>query len=147
LADSKRQLIMDAVVARLVTIQGLSPYSTSVGQNIFEWREHPLTEGELPGIIVRDTDTITSLTHSRSQHVMRVEFEAFVAGAAAPRDFRNVLGDIQRAIGQDTTWGGLAEQTLFVAESLQADTESRRLISVLSFWDITFLTDYNNPET
>lgn len=111
--DSKRQQIIDAIDARLKTIKTVNGYETDAGNNVFEWRATPLQDSELPALLFRDTTSpVDDETYSMHLHTLSVEITLVASGATSADIIRKMLADIQKAIGTDATWSGIAADTL-----------------------------------
>ncbi len=108
MASSVRQLIVDALIARLQTITTINGYETELGSNITEWRTEEWQESDLPGCDVRDPDESTEVKGQHHYNTINFEIEAKVQSATAPDVVRDVIADINKAIGTDPTFGGLA---------------------------------------
>jgi hypothetical protein len=111
MATNKWQQVITAVLTRLRTIKTTAGYETNAGNNVFEWRPNPLAEGELPGIVVRDTFPEEVITVGAHEHTLLIECCVFTGGATAPAQARLVIADIVKAFGTDRTFGGLVEDT------------------------------------
>lgn len=109
---NKWQLIIDAVLAQLKTIKATAGYETNAGSNVFEWRANPVEEGEMPGIMLRDTFPEEVLTVGAHEHKLLIELFVFTCGSTATTQARQVIADIVKVMGSDRTWGGLAEDTI-----------------------------------
>ena len=144
---SKRQQIVDAIDARLKTITTANGYNTDAGNNVFEWRSYPLDENsELPALVYRDTEEIESLAVGGYQlHTLTIEIEGYVVGANAARDLRALIADVIKAIGTDLTWGGLAEDTRPVEESIEIDQEERKIAGAVIRIEIDYRTQAFDP--
>lgn len=108
---NKWQQVVTAVLTRLRTIKTTAGYETNAGTYVFEWRANPLGEGELPGIIVRDTFPEEVITVGAHEHKLLVECFVFTGGATATTQARQVIADIVKAFGTDRTFNGLVEDT------------------------------------
>jgi len=137
----KRNDIMAAVVTRLQGILVASNYYSNLGSNVFEWRPKVVTEGgggyvpteqdELPALHVRDTmDETTQLNlRGSEEHALTLELEIAHEAAATGATMRKQIEDVRKAIGTDTTWGGLALGT-----SQTVTTESIRIQADRTFF-------------
>ncbi len=108
---NKWQRIITAVITQLKTIKTTAGYKTNAGTNVYEWLGRPLAEGEMPGIIVRDTFPEEIITVGAHEHTLLIECFVFTSGATATTQAREVIADIVTAFGADRTWGGLVEDT------------------------------------
>lgn len=121
--DSIRQILVDAVLARLRAIKLGPTYQTSIGANIFEWRDleaEPWLDVEPDVLVVRDREepavdgSIQPHTHDKGL-AFELEFRTAGgpagSGVPAPRYGRNIIADIEKALGQDKFWSGKARGT------------------------------------
>lgn len=106
---SARQDIIDALDARLQTILTTNGYGTNAGQHVYEHRATPLNETEMPGIVFRDSETVTADTFGEELHTLEIILELHAAGAGAQDTVRSIAADVIAALGTDPTFGGLAE--------------------------------------
>lgn len=123
MADTIRQHIIDDIKDRMESILTPGGYDTDAGQNVFEWREYPVNDDELPCIIIRDKDCPVNQDTNFS-HENRLEIE-FGIKASSSEEVRQIFGDIYTAIGTDLTWNGFAYDTEPVGEDIQMEHESK----------------------
>lgn len=118
MADSRRQDLIDAVLARckLITIAG--GYQTNLGENAFVWRDtkaSPFTEAELAtgALNLRDPKQVSAqqLVNKHHHELSLVAEIALTEGVEAKRA-RQAIADIFKAIGVDRKWSSLAFDTL-----------------------------------
>lgn len=123
----RRQEIVEAIKARLQTIQVVNGYDTDLGLNVFEWKVTAFADTELPGVAFRDTEqTVAELTGGFRNISMTVEFILGVAaGASTPRIVRQGIGDVVRCIDSDSTWGGLAWDTAIQSDEMFMDHDGK----------------------
>lgn len=108
MADSKRQKIVDAIVARMETILTSNGYSTNIGQNVHEWetnfqQEDLATNGatsvcDLPATAA---DTSQDGKLDRTIWLMPVQIRHYAEKEATPANTRTRIKDIQAAIRTD----------------------------------------------
>lgn len=143
MADSIRQQIVDAVDTRLKAILKSAGYETDLGKNIFAWRATNLENSELPGAIWRDTDcddsnaTIGSIGYHLHSLTMEVDLRA-ADGATTPASLRTLVTDLQKAIGADVTWGGLAIRTTPMKSPLIVEQEEK----IIGGANVTFAIEF-----
>ena len=123
----RRQEIVDAIKARLLTIQVANGYDTDLGLHVFEWKVTAFADSELPGVCFRDTEqTVAELTGGFRNVSLTVEFILGAAsGAATASIVRKGIGDVVRAIDSDPTWGGLAWDTAIQSDEMFMDHEGK----------------------
>ena len=121
--SSKRQQIVDAVAARLGQIavgkvwtlqDGASRTCTTAVKGVHPWRKIPFSSAMLPAIGFWDTEsTPGEATLDGGCHLLQISVVGFVSGDASTDSARELNSDIMAAIGSDTTFGGLAELSIF----------------------------------
>lgn len=145
---SIRQQIIDEIDKRLKTIRVSAGYETEAGKYVFEWRDRPMEEGELPGIIYRDlSDPITTDSKTTHIHNLNLEVELFASGSDVPTTIRKMIADVNKAIGTDERWGALAIETIPDSEDMVTEEGSKRLMSAIVRVNISFHTGYFKPYT
>ena len=147
MATSKWQSIITAILAQLRTIKTTAGYETNAGNNVFEWRATPVEEGEMPGIVLRDTFPEEIITIGAHEHTLLIELFVFTTGATATTQARSVIADITKAMGAvDRTWGGLAEDTQPAPGSGMGTEQANKLSAVaLKSFYVAFTTEPYNP--
>lgn len=140
--DSIRQQIMDALVVRLRTILTADGYETNLGLNITEWRTTDVQVSELtsnPVADVRDVSESVVISGGNEIHSLEVEITAYVLGSTMQTGTRDVIADIDAAIGTDPTFDGLVQKLPPVGnESVRTEQKDRKVGSV----DINLTLDY-----
>lgn len=109
----KRQQIVDAVETRLKTILTSNGYYTDLGNEVYVWLQRPIEDAKTLSAIIRDLEQEEiTFEDQNSTHLHRknleVEIEIVSSSASA---LRQAEADVNKAIGTDPTWGGLAELT------------------------------------
>lgn len=127
MTTSTRQNIIDALDARLRSILTSNSYHTDAGAHVFDWLDRDLADSELDAIIYRDTGcahTQTSLTHYI--HRLRVEIQLKTQnGDETASLLRAMLQDVYAAIDVDETFGGLAEMTEMIEDTMSIDQSDK----------------------
>ena len=123
----RRQEIVDAIKARLQTIQVANGYDTELGLHVFEWKVTAFADSELPGVCFRDTEqTVVELTGGFRNTSLTVEFILGAAsGATTAGIVRQGIGDVVRCIDTDPTWGGLAWDTAIQSDEMFMDHDGK----------------------
>lgn len=145
MADSKRQIILNAIDTALKTIKIANGYETDLGNNIFEWREEPLQESELPAAIWRDTDEPVEFTIGAHEHKLTVEIELYAVGPTSPTILRKLIADVVKLVGANLTWSGNAEDTKPQTEDIKTEKESRRIAGALVKFEVIYTTNRFDP--
>jgi hypothetical protein len=112
--DSRRQTLVNAVRDRFTTIRVAAGYETDLGASVHVWRDtntNPFTPQELAtgGLNLRDPKRETNQELvNKHQHTLSINCEIAVAAADT---VRKMLADLDKAIGVDRKWGGVAFDT------------------------------------
>ena len=124
--DSIRQQIINKIDERLKTIQIINGYETDAGKNVFHYKENPFEQANLPCIEYRDiSDSPEYLSFGLFLHVIMLEIRAYANGVNVDKTIRKIRADIEKAIGTDLTWDGLAEDTRQINISQDIDLEHK----------------------
>jgi hypothetical protein len=150
MADSIRQRICSAFDTRLKGITVAAGYATNVGQNVFEWIPAVIDQDQTPGILWMDVDEspsnlTTAGTIGYHDHRLRIEARIIASGSTSIATIRKALADVVRAIGVDTTWGGLASRTNPVANDMDAEKADRLAAAMRLTIEIDYTTHKWNP--
>jgi hypothetical protein len=125
----RRQLIIDAIKARLAGITTADGYQTDIGLKQTEWNPGPKgadpEADELPGHDIRD-ETERTVVENKNAGVYERQLEVVVIaelrepgpGATLAR---KALEDLIKAVAVDPTWGGLARRTLPAEDDINVD--------------------------
>lgn len=146
MADSKHTDVVQAVAARMATILVANGYETNVGQNVFVWKTDDFDEDTVPGMDIRDVQSVDQ-PQSPSIHTHRLTFEVrLVAASASSTDtVRKMIGDVYKAIGTDMKWGGLAVWTDWEQHKMQVNQLSRRVSGALVQFSVVYRTNAFDP--
>ncbi len=153
MADSKRQKIVDAVIARMKLINGAGSYSTNVGSRVEDSRTN-WQQSEMPAISVFDGDAIAHPTSEANAlstiHEMSVLIKGFTEQGTTAANCRTLMKDILTAIRQDDRWtvGGvkLVMQTRAGRESITRNPDSFEVEGCEVEIMIQFITQKFNAE-
>ena len=146
-----RQRIMDAVKARFQGILISSGYLTNLGQNVKDWQESPLPAGAADSLILKDPvcSSASSAIGATQYHEHNLDVEASLetgsSASATPAEMRKMVGDIYKAIGVDSTWGGLAKRTLPQGDATTMDHSKNIISNTLFRFRIVFKTKAWDP--
>jgi hypothetical protein len=144
----KRQQILDAMKTRLQLINGSTPYYLNASANVYIQRDKPFeswSDRELPGINIVDGDEepgqeLLSGAVNVWYRDLNVAVQLVTGGALADTLVRKGIADIQRAIGTDLTWGGLAIDTDWVNTTIERDQQEQRIMSATVNIKISYST-------
>jgi len=90
---SIRQQIIDKLDTNFNLISIAEGYSFDIDGHVYEWRDLPLKDEELPAIIYRDPFDGTS-DEDEQEHELTVEVVLFAVGTASPTVVRVMIADI-----------------------------------------------------
>jgi hypothetical protein len=143
----RNQLVAE-VLARFQGIRTAAGYLTEAGAHVFLWRVSMLQQNELPGIVLRDR-RVESVLEGRTVHLHRFFFEADLY-APVGTDVRNVLADVQAAVGKDIRWKTsagvlLAIDTQPLDDELDAIQEERLVAGCRYRFQVILRTKPFNP--
>lgn len=123
MADTKRQKIIDEVIARMQTILVTNGYQSDLGLHVGDC-ETNWDESELPALSVfdlvaeedGDENGDPEATNAKTTHSLPVQFRIFVKSDTRTSDLRKMIADVKKAIGTDPRWKvanvGLALRTI-----------------------------------
>jgi hypothetical protein len=151
--DSKRQKIVDAVIARMLLINGSGSYTTNVRTNVADsqtsWQDE-----DLPAISVFDGDAIANPTSPAEAkavvHEMPILIKGFVAQGTDASNCRTLIKDILTAIRVDDKWHvsnvQLVMQSRPVRESITRNPESFEVEACEVEIGVFYITEKFNGE-
>lgn len=153
MADTKRQKIVAAVIARMQTIRTANGYQTEIGARVEEWAqrfdEAELEEQPSKAILgvydLPDQVSKESLHSKGATHQLRVQVRIFITGATPARELRKMIGDVVAAIGADLTWGYLARDTEPGSEGFIVPEESMQVAGAAVEFTVVFNTATFDP--
>lgn len=142
MADSIRQRIIDAIDLRMKDILVSNGYETDIGANVEDWLPEGLESGDLPALIYRDitveteNDTFKTFTHR-----MVVEIMVAVSSSTPAKVIRKIIADIDKAVGIDHTWGGLALTTDRNGDEMGVEIAEQKYAGCRIIYTVTFRTE------
>lgn len=162
---SKRERIMDLVIARLKSILTTAGYQTNVGNNVDYWRTGSFSEEEMAdkpegALGVRDLDEIKSVEGDnrkvargigteKFERDIHVQVEIAKTGEQSPTDVHKIIADIETAIGKDVRWHegakALAIGTRPRIDRSLVDQQTLKTSGVVYEFFIRYVTDAFNP--
>ena len=143
--DTIRQKIIDALDTRMKGILSASGYETDIGLSVQDWPAGLIEDSKLPVLIYRDVscenaiDTLVTFSHK-----LMVEIDALVNDDTPVETVRKIIADIDKAIGIDDQWGGIALLTERVSDQFRVELKERvyagcKVVVVITFrtkgWD------------
>lgn len=147
MTDTKRQKIVDAVIARMQLIRTANDYQTDVGARVDDWPVR-YDAAELPALGVLDLpDTVgkESIESKGAKHRMRMQVRIFSSSATQSSVLRQMIGDVVAAIGVDLTWGGLAMDTEPASEGFIIPNEAMEVAGAAIEFVVVFNTATFDP--
>ncbi|HEY0101368.1 MAG TPA: hypothetical protein VGB76_20760 [Pyrinomonadaceae bacterium] len=153
MADTKRQKIVSAFIARMQSILTENDYQTDIGARVEDWprrfAEADLAEQPSKAVIgiydLPDDITKENKSSIRVTHRLRMQARIFITSATAPEDLRKMIGDVVKAIGVDVTWGDLATDTEPASEGFIVPQDSMEVAGAAVECVIEYLTDTFDP--
>jgi hypothetical protein len=159
MADSRRQDLMDAILARfrLITVGG--GYETNLGANVHVWRDTaqiPFQPEELPALNLRDaSNAIEQQLTNKHEHSLTILCQGFVASSAVATDVRKCMADLYKAIGVDRKWPStpgdvatrLAVDTLPVGDEFTVQQNGIAIAGFVLTFVVKFRTTSYDPYT
>lgn len=155
MADSKRQRIVDAIVARMKLINGVGDYTTDLAERVNDWQTNwAQDQGQLPAVTIFDGDAVANLTSPAAArgtvNAMSVLIRGFTEQAASPTAARTLIKDIMTAIRQDDKWhvGGvpLAMQSRPVRDGIVRGQDTFEVEGCEIEIEVHYLTQKFNAE-
>jgi hypothetical protein len=144
----RRDDIVNAISTKFKTISASNGYHSNAGANVFIWRPGVIQEGELPALNIRDYKNVragelTGGPMSVDDWNLYVETEVVCTGGTTThQSVRQIIADIYKAIGADTTWGGLAISTFLEDDAILMDQKDKTIGGSI----VNFFVMYRNTK-
>ena len=144
-----RQQIRSAIITQ---VTGL----TTTGINVFEHRVYPLAEDDLPAIVVSTTSEGASMatiggmgTVASLQRNLAISVEGYVkATSDVAQTLDTIAEEIEVALGDDETLGGLVESIELSGTTIEITAEGDQPVGVVKMdYDVVYRTTTGNPST
>lgn len=144
-----RQQIRSAIITQ---VTGL----TTTGTNVFEHRVYPLAEDDLPAIVVSTTSEGSSMatiggmgTVASLQRNLAISVEGYVkATSDVAQTLDTIAEEIEVALGDDETLGGLVESIELSGTTIEITAEGDQPVGVVKMdYDVVYRTTTGNPST
>ena len=138
MAKTREQKIMDVVATRLKTVTG----------DVFYRKEHAYEQGKLPCIGYEDTNpTAEDLSAQLYLRTLTIVIGVFAKGTSAVEDVRQLMAQIEKAIGMDLNWEGLAEDTIQqdAGEGISVVHKDKKIAGGKLVFEIQYTTERWNP--
>lgn len=151
--DTKRQKLVDAVVARMQQIRVSNGYATDAGERVEDWPRR-FDDDELRELASKAALGIFDVTEDSEKadresaievHELTVQVRIFAAADLPARALRAIIGDVQTALGVDQYWSELGLGTNPRRAGMIVPKESMELGGAAVEFDIGYLTQTFNP--
>lgn len=128
------------------TILTTNGYETDIGGNVFEWHTTAWEESELPALDIRDIGETVEVRGGNHSYTLTIEIEAKVSGTTSGTIMRDIVGDILKAVGTDTKFSGLIQNTRpLQIESFGFSQQDKRIASILITFELSYVTKAFSP--
>lgn len=124
----KRQQILDKIGELLARITIANGFNTDLGSSLAYWQDYASEYGE-PILIYRDIEEESLEKGDDHENSLQVEIEG--RKPELPIEPNKILQDIIRAIGHDTTLGGLAIKVFPPSSQTLVETEGKVISRVM----------------
>lgn len=109
---TKRQKLVEAVIARMQSISVVNDYQTDIGARVEDWPrrfdEEELLEQPSKAILgvydLPDAVEKESMESRGSTHKLTVQVRIFISSTVPAPELRTMIGDVVAAIGKDPLW-------------------------------------------
>lgn len=143
MADTVRQLVVDAVVARMQNILVANGYETDCGALVEDWPRR-FDASELPALAVCDLSDESEIDHreaGQETHTLTIQVRVMVAEATPAEFLRKAIGDVQKAIKTDLFWGELSTGTYPKRTGMIVPSEAMELAGAAIEFDVAYVTE------
>ncbi len=154
MADSKRQKLVDAIVARMQTILITNGFATDIGANVRD-SETNWQQEELPAISVFDLPATAEIlpNPANTRHTIWTQpiniRVALIAGTDA-KNARKAIKDVWQAVRSDQQWTLSGEKvamfTMPTQEGFTYQQDSFEIVGVEVEFSVTYITAKFNAE-
>lgn len=153
MTDTLRQQIVDAIIARLQTINTANGYATDIGERVEDWPRRfeeaelaELTSGAALGVCDLTAESDRAEREARlTLHQLPVQIRIFATTDTPARTLRAMLGDVIQCVGQDDTWGGLALDSRPVRDGFIIPSEAMEIAGAAVEIEVSYQTATHNP--
>lgn len=149
-----RERIFAAVVAGFRTILTTNNYETNLGDHVFPWQDHALSDVQLPAAVIRDTG-LSPVDGSVGQCVQyRMHFEVALVtnhGTDSPSLARKLWADVVNMLRLNRKWRDGADQlnvtTEFVGDEMRVREKDETFAGVFLKFFVLFKMQGLDPYT
>ena len=146
---SIRQQIMGLIGTRLEGILIADGYETDIGSRVYEWRQESIPEALIPCLVYRDDPEESfadeTVPRGRHRHRLMVSVDVVALGSLVISTVRKMIADVIKAVGADTTWGGVALNTEPPMDEIYIEQKERKIGGATVKFVILYETGRWNP--
>jgi len=113
--STTRQSIVDLIDTNFKTITVVNGFSSNLGNNVFQFRDPPLADEELPALSYGDVSDIIG-EEDEGEHNLEISVEITASGTTSPSAMRDMIQDVLTAYK-------LCEESSLIAEINYFDSE------------------------
>lgn len=146
MADTKRQSIVAAMLVAFAEVKIEDGYETDLGNNVSRWRiaDYDLAKMSGPGLSLYDyeekIDTGANLDRAHFRF-FKVEAEVKLAQVAdGPKEILQAFADIEKVVGANQNWGGLAVKTVPGGNKITVEQGTKKIAGGIIAFEIHFIT-------
>lgn len=145
----KRQNIVNQLKSQLQNITVANGYYTNLGDNVKLFSVIPVEENELPCVVIFDKmNNFASESFTNSANIFYQSLEVVLnivcGGNTVDTVARQLIIDVYKAIGSDTTLGGYAIDIIPINDELDIEQESKLIASIKINLNILYRTERFN---
>lgn len=145
MADTKRTKIVKEMLAKFAGIKVADGYSTDIGNNVFRWRIADFDPASMPGMSLYDyEEKIESGKNLDRAHFrfFKVEIEVKLAQLAdAADEMLLAFADIERVVGANQDWTGLATKTVPAGNKITVEQGSKKIAGGIIAFEVYYITE------
>lgn len=154
MADSKRQKLVEAIVARMKTILVANGFTTDIGATVEDSRVN-WQEEELPAISVFDlpANAESAANPANTRHTIwmqPIQIRVSLIKGTDAKNARNAIKDIWKAVRSDPQWTLSSEKvamyTIPTQEGFTYPPDSFEIIGIAVEFNVVYLTAKFNAE-
>ncbi len=141
--NSVWQQIIDAIDLRFKAII-TGENKLNLGNHVFPWKTTPLQSSELPALVYRDRTDQRTEGCGVYEVTMPIEIEI---SASTPKEIRECIAELEKAIHSDKTWGRLALHTKLDTTEMKVDQKLDYYTASKIVMMVFYLTVIGDPYT
>jgi hypothetical protein len=144
--DTKRQQLVSAIIARMVTIRISNGYETDLGLLVEDWPRRYQAD-ELPALSVCDLTSEDEQDDPEAAHTihrMPVQLRIHVKDGTPAALLRKMMADVEKAISVDRLWGYLALSTKPKRSGLIVPNDNNEVAGAAVEVEVAYITQTFN---